>query len=201
MKYYTVDGRQRGNCCTRRKKRTKIELRNAWKTKATQLVPCNKYSSKKMAFKAMIELFTQALKEIREANSAVTDIVRKAAKAQERGKIRKWCGNTNGRRTVIRVESPSIGHYLVMSPLYPYESIRNVFRVPRDLFGKLPEDHMFHSPGTWETGYEAVVGKKGVKNEIKVIACIRLLGTGSSQTDGRQITIGCADITSIFLWN
>lgn len=57
----------------------------------------------------MIELFTEALKATMEENSEETILVRKAAKAQEREKPRKWCGKTKGVREFIREVSSLIG--------------------------------------------------------------------------------------------
>lgn len=99
-----LEGGRRYNCCTRWKNSTKIELRNASKKQQSKWY-FKTSAGVKFCFQRDGRNFTEALKEILEENSTDTALVCKAAKSQERRKLRKCCGKTKGGRKASRVLS------------------------------------------------------------------------------------------------
>lgn len=64
-----------------------------------------------------------------------------------------------------------------MKPMYPCESFRNLLRVPRELLERFHKDAMVRAPGKWWKRNYAV-GKQDAKSEVKLLTCLRHIGTG-----------------------
>lgn len=59
---------------------------------------------------------------------------------------------------------------------------RALFRVPKAMFIKILADLVAYRPLVWGTTTDAV-GRKGIPSEIKVLVCLRLIGTARSLQD------------------
>ena len=95
---------------------------------------------------------------------------------------KKWKGRVKGSRTKRRGESTWIADYLGSNPIYNARDFRRRFRVPRVLFRKLCDDLLLYDESTWGRRRNAA-GKFGACTEVKVMACLRYLGTGRSTDD------------------
>lgn len=100
--------------------------------------------------------------------------------SQGGGHIRR--GKVAGARFFRRGPSPWIDFYLGSDPTYPGNVFRQRFRVPRSLFYKLHTDLVNYDCNTWDTRRDCT-GRDKIRSEIKVLVCLRLLGTGRSLDD------------------
>lgn len=92
---------------------------------------------------------------------------------------------TNGRRrrgaergaNVDRGTSTWIRDFLSEGCVHTRRDFRYFFRVPRALFEKLHADLVYTYPETWSTLLDAAK-RSGIPSQVKILACLRLLGTG-----------------------
>lgn len=56
---------------------------------------------------------------------------------------------------------------------------RNLFRVPRALFRKAPEESLPYDGEVWRTKHEAV-GHVDIQSEVEVMVCLRVLRSATS---------------------
>lgn len=94
------------------------------------------------------------------------------------GRLGRHFGTQNLRRPV----NTWIRDYLTTPPLYSFKTFRRRFRIPRATFFKLHKDLVEHFPGIWATQYNAA-RKRGITSQIKVLACLRKLGTARPLDD------------------
>lgn len=88
-------------------------------------------------------------------------------------------GKTKGAKTISRYSSRWSDLYLSSQPTYPSSLCRKLFRVPRTLFLKHKYYLVTHDPSFWSTCADGI-GWTEIKSEVKILACLRLLGSGSS---------------------
>ena len=95
---------------------------------------------------------------------------------------RRWFGRIPGSKAIRRGTSSWETDYLGDAPLYPLRCFRRRFRVPRALMLKIAKDLVDLNPGIWLTRVDAA-GRPGQKTEVKVMACLRVLGSGCALDD------------------
>lgn len=93
-----------------------------------------------------------------------------------------WGGRLPGVRNVQRGTSSWLVDYLGDAPVYSLRSFRRRFRIPRVMFRKLFGDLLQHNPGVWGRKTDCC-GHRGIDPEVKVLACLRYLGTGRAMDD------------------
>ena len=91
-------------------------------------------------------------------------------------------GHQFGTRNLRRPVSTWIRDYLTTPPLYGLKTFRRRFRIPRAMFFKLHKDLVEHFPDIWATQCNAA-RKRGIPSQIKVLACLRKLGTARPLDD------------------
>lgn len=87
-----------------------------------------------------------------------------------------------GARYLRRRKSAWETDYLDSNTIYPNHIFQRSFRVPRNLFLKLHIDLLCSNDTTWKTQRDGI-GRHGIRSEIKIIVCLRLLGSGRSIDD------------------
>lgn len=95
---------------------------------------------------------------------------------------RRWRGRIPGSRNIERGVSSWITDYLTHDAVYPLYKFRRRFRIPRMMFRTLLKDLVDKDPDFWGVRKNAA-GRVGILPEIKVLACLRVLGTGRSFDD------------------
>lgn len=90
-----------------------------------------------------------------------------------------YAGKVEAARVINRFESPWIrgSGYMDELPVYSADHLNARFRAPKIFFSKLRRDLLMYDYGTWRTKVDAA-GKEGIRSEIEILACLRLLGTG-----------------------
>ena len=111
---------------------------------------------------------------------AALGVLSRGAEIEEPG--RNWHGRLPGSANLRRGKSSWVTDYLGETPLYPLRSFRRRFRVPRALMLKIAQDLMEFNPDIWKTRVDAA-GRSGQQTEVKVMVCLRVLGSGCSLED------------------
>lgn len=78
-----------------------------------------------------------------------------------------------------RVDSPWVSYYLGEAPLYPLDTYRNVLPVPRCVFHRMHREILRHLSHVWKRRVDRF-HKQGIRSEVRVLTCIRMLGSGDS---------------------
>lgn len=104
------------------------------------------------------------------------------ATEQTDGDDNPWKGKMPGSLFIYRENSRWIPYYLAEDPVYPASTFRENFRVPLSLFKKLWADLLNYDSTTWGTSRDAV-SRDGIRGEVKVLVCLRLLGHARSLRD------------------
>ena len=94
----------------------------------------------------------------------------------------RWGGRLPGARTRERGFSLWPSDYLGENPVYSLRQFRQRFRVPRALFFRLRDDLVAHNPRVWSQRKDCF-GKWGQPTDVKVLLCLRYIGTGRSFDD------------------
>ena len=94
----------------------------------------------------------------------------------------KHNGRAIGSRTKQRGYSTWVKDYLTEYSVYSPRDFRRRFRVPRALFARLHSDLVKYNPRIW-TQRRNAAGKLGACGEVKILACLRFLGTGRATDD------------------
>jgi len=91
-------------------------------------------------------------------------------------------GRKAGVRNILRGTSTWKTDYLGSSPAYPLRLFRQRFRIARSMFYKLLSDLTASYPNIWNQRSNAA-GRRCIIPEIKILACLRVLGTARSFDD------------------
>lgn len=67
----------------------------------------------------------------------------------------------------------------IETPIYHLEHYRGRFRIRKTRFLKLRRDLSKYDNNMWRTRIDTT-GKNDFRSEVKIIACLRILGTGQS---------------------
>jgi len=119
---------------------------------------------------------------LRNRSAAVAATFAVVTRIRKQWKGRNYRGRTKGTRNIERGESTWVSDYLGESHIYGLRSFRRRFRVPRGMFAELHHDLTTHFPQIWSQRKNAV-GRLGIRSEVRVLACLRFLGTSRSFDD------------------
>lgn len=91
-------------------------------------------------------------------------------------------GKVKGPKHIRRHSSPCVEIYLGTALTYPENEFRKRFYVQRTLLLKVHSDIIYFEPSLWSTHRNGSrrdgVGKEGVRSDVKMMVCFRLLVTG-----------------------
>ena len=110
---------------------------------------------------------------------------------------RVWGGRLPGARNYCRGTSNWVRDYIGSDgnpPTYPAEKFRRRFGIPRTLYKKIREDLLRHRTDFW--GLRWIGGTRpGKPTDIKILAALRMLSTGTSSDDVDDVAYMSAETT------
>lgn len=118
-------------------------------------------------------------------------------RSMEDGQRGTWGGRPRGAKNYRRGKSTWIRDYVGTNnnpPIYPSETFRRRFAIPRTLYRKLKSDLLQYRPNYWCTRMIAA-RRPGHPTDVKILACLRMLSTGGS-TDTIDDACGMAEETT-----
>lgn len=109
-------------------------------------------------------------------------VARAVTESSSKGGRRPWTGRVMGPSTVSREPSHWMRYYMGPNLMYPTTTLHRVFHVPRTLFWRIISNLIHQNHTKWSTRTDGF-GRKGKEAEIKVMVCLRLLGSARSLRD------------------